>query len=107
MKLLAAAAATATTAAVVVSSAASAAPQKIPYPSSMAALGDSLTLAYTTPNGVADSWTTGTTPVVKSHYLRLLLANPQIKGKAYNLAESGATFAEMKAQARKAIARHV
>ena len=105
VKLLAAAAAT--TAAVVVGSAASAAPQKIPYPASMAALGDSLTLASTTPNGEADSWTTGTTPVVKSHYLRLLVANPRIKGKAYNLAEGGASFAEEKAQARRAIALHV
>lgn len=103
--MLAAAAATAAT--VLLGSAASAAPQKIPYPDSMAALGDSLTLAVTTPNGVADSWTTGTTPAVKSHYLRILAANPRIKGKAYNLAEGGASFHEDKAQAQKAIARHV
>ena len=105
MKVLAAAAVTAAT--VLLGSAASAAPQKIPYPSSMAALGDSLTFAASTPNGVADSWTTGTTPAVKSHYLRILAANPRIKGKAYNLAVGNATFLEDKAQAREAIARHV
>ena len=96
-----------TAATVLLGSAASAAPQKIPYPDSMAALGDSLTLAFATPNGEADSWTTGTTPAVKSHYLRILAANPRIKGKAYNLAEGNASFIEQKAQARKAIARHV
>jgi hypothetical protein len=105
MKVIALAATT--TAVGVLGSAASAAPHATPYPSSMAALGDSLTLAYTAPNGEADSWTTGTTAAVKSHYLRILTAHPAIKGKAYNLAESGATFAQMKGQARKAIARHV
>jgi hypothetical protein len=109
---LAAAAVTAAT--VLLGSAASAAPQKIPYPDSMAALGDSLTVAWRPEiaanlptNGEPDSWATGTTPAVKSHYLRILAANPRIKGKAYNLAAGGATFTEEKAQARKAIARHV
>lgn len=105
MRVLAAAAVTAAT--VLLGSAASAAPQKIPYPDSMAGLGDSLTLAAFAPNGEADSWTTGTTPAVRSHYLRILAANPRIKGKAYNLAEGDASFVEQKAQARKAIARHV
>ena len=43
----------------------------------------------------------------EGHYLRILAANPRTKGKAYNLAEGNASFIEQKAQARKAIARHV
>ena len=31
-----------------------------------------------------DSWSTGTNPAVNSHYLRILAANPAIKGKIYN-----------------------
>ena len=41
-------------------------------------LTDPLT-PYTT-----DSWATGTNPAVNSHYLRILVANPAIKGKNYN-----------------------
>jgi hypothetical protein len=85
----------------------SAAPEKVPYPKSMAALGDSLTLAYATIGGEDNSWSTGGNPKVRSQYVRILAAQPSIKGHAYNLAESGADLVAMKGQARRAIAKHV
>lgn len=83
----------------------SAATTRLAYPRSMAALGDSLTLAVT--SSVDDSWSTGTNPAVKSHYSRILAAGGSIRGRAHNLAESGADFAGMQQQARTAIAKHV
>ena len=72
----------------------------------MAALGDSLTLAY--PNTVEESWSTGGNPFVRSHYFRILTAGGgAIRGHAYNLAVPGATFGAMQVQARRAIAKHV
>ena len=74
--------------AIVLAPVGSAAQRGVPYPASMAALGDSLTLAFDA-SAVAYSWSTGTTRSVQSHYLRILAANPAIKGKAYNLAVGG------------------
>jgi lysophospholipase L1-like esterase len=72
----------------------------------MAALGDSLTLAY--PNTVEESWSTGGNSRVRSHYLRILAAGGgAIRGHAYNLAVAGATFLAMQAQARRALAKRV
>jgi hypothetical protein len=71
----------------------------------MAALGDSVTLAYTTPDGEADSWSTGTSPAVRSHYFRIRAATREIRGRVFNFAEPGASFGAMQAQARKAIAK--
>jgi hypothetical protein len=86
---------------------ATAAPAKIAYPNSMAALGDSLSLGYGTgdPNGV-DSWSTGTSRAVNSHYLRILAANPAIKGKNYNFARAGFHI-DLKPQAKRAVAKRV
>lgn len=80
----------------------------LPLPSSMAALGDSITRAYNACGGFADcpdqSWSTGTDPSVKSHYLRLLAVNPAIQGHATNLASSGAKIDDLARQATAAAA---
>ncbi len=85
----------------------SAAQKTVPYPRSMAALGDSLTLAYATIGQQENSWSTGSNPRVRSQYLRILAAQPAVKGHAFNLAESGADLVAMRKQARAAIAKHV
>src|SRR3954468_10468260 len=57
-------------------------------PSSMAALGDSLTRGCGAGGAAGDvpaeSWTTGTDPAVNSHYSRLLAQNPAISGNGNN-----------------------
>lgn len=77
-----------------------------PFPSSIAALGDSLTLAFATIGGEENSWATGANPKVRSQYLRILAANPRVEGHALNLAESGASLEAMRGQARRAVAKH-
>jgi lysophospholipase L1-like esterase len=91
-------------------SAAGAEPAPVAFlPSSLAALGDSLTTAYQTEGAPADepanSWSTGTSPDVRSHYLRLLALNPSIQGRAYNLARPGSGVAGLLEQADGAVAR--
>jgi hypothetical protein len=73
----------------------------------MAAIGDSLSLGYGTgdANGV-DSWSTGTSREVNSHYLRILAANPAIKGKNFNFAKAGFHI-DLKPQAKRAVAKRV
>src|SRR5262249_43350116 len=58
----------------------------LPYPGSLAAIGDS----WTGPSVAADSWATGTNKAVESQYLRILAHNPAVRGHAYNLAEAHA-----------------
>jgi hypothetical protein len=81
--------------------------QTLPYPSSLAAIGDS----WTAPNVDADSWATGTNQEVDSQYLRILAHNPAIRGHAYNLAEAhaatGPEMSDLAFQTAGAIARHV
>ena len=62
---------------------------RVPYPNSMAAIGDLLTLDDPLLANPPDSWSTGTNPAVNSHYLRILAANPAIKGKIYNFTGAG------------------
>jgi lysophospholipase L1-like esterase len=74
-----------------------------PWPNSMAALGDSITRGFNSgPLPYQDnppySWSTGTNPNVRSHYLRILEANPAIAGKNFNDARSGAKMAELDGQ---------
>lgn len=74
-----------------------------PLPSAMASVGDSITRAYNTgPSPYADypanSWSTGTSVTVNTHYLRLLALNPAISGKNYNDAVSGAKMADLNSQ---------
>jgi lysophospholipase L1-like esterase len=77
-----------------------------PLPSSMAAIGDSITSGYGTCLVLADcqrnSWSTGDGAIVASHYRRILGGNKDIKGHAANYAHGGATAADLAAQAGQA-----
>ena len=79
----------------------------LPYPGSLAAIGDS----WTGPGVAADSWATGTSRTVASQYLRILAHNPAIRGHAYNFAEAhaitGPEMSDLAFQAAGAIAKHV
>lgn len=91
------------------SAAAAADPARIGYPSSMAAIGDSITKAYNTElrpfhDGPAYSWSTGTRGSVASAYLRILRANPAIGGHRVNAAKDGARMRDLRDQARAAVA---
>ena len=81
-------------------------------PSSMDALGDSITRAFNTCSFPfidcpENSWATGTNTTVNSYYLRLLAKNPAIKGNNFNDAKSGAKMTELNGQAEKAVSRKV
>jgi lysophospholipase L1-like esterase len=83
-----------------------------PLPNSMAALGNSITRGFNSgPLSYQDnpthSWSTGTNANVRSHYLRILAANPAIAGKNFNDARSGAKMADLAGQAAVANAQHV
>jgi lysophospholipase L1-like esterase len=77
----------------------------------MAALGDSISAAVGTCLALlpcpAESWSTGDSSRVNSHYQRILAANPAIRGHQHNYAVSGAVAADMAAQARKAVSAKV
>jgi lysophospholipase L1-like esterase len=78
--------------------------EKVGYPNSIAATGDSITRAFnvgTIPftDAPSRSWATGTDSRVSSHYSRILAANPAISGHRYNDAESGARMQDLNAQA--------
>lgn len=77
-------------------------------PSSMAALGDSITAGFgscfTLVACQRRSWSTGSDPAVNSHYRRLREDNPEIRGDAHNYAEPGARSADLAGQARAAVA---
>lgn len=79
---------------------ASAAPS---LPSAMASVGDSITRAYNTgPSAYVDypanSWSTGASTTVNSHYTRLLARGAAISGKNHNDAVSGARMADLNGQ---------
>jgi len=74
-----------------------------PLPSSMAAVGDSITQAASTSGGLGvdapqNSWSTGSSATVNSHYLRLLALNPAISGHNDNQSVSGAKVADLAGQ---------
>src|SRR5215217_4952921 len=79
-----------------------------PLPSSMAALGDSITRAYDVCCSYGDhpgqSWSTGYTSYdgIASHYERIRQLNPAMTGRGYNDAVSGAKMAAAPTQAAKA-----
>jgi len=79
------------------------------YPSSIDALGGSVTVGFNTdcPDPFVDcpgnSWATGTRPEVDSIYLRLLDLNPQLKDHNVNDAASGTTMADLDGQASQAV----
>jgi lysophospholipase L1-like esterase len=80
-----------------------------PLPSSMAAIGDSITRAYDVCCSYGDhpgqSWSTGATSYdgIASHYERIRQLNPAITGHAYNDAVTGAKMAAAPTQATQAV----
>jgi lysophospholipase L1-like esterase len=85
---------------------ASAAP---PLPSSMAAIGDSITRAYDVCCAYGDhpgqSWSTGSTSYdgIASHYERIRQLNSAIAGRGYNDAVTGAKMSAAPGQATQAV----
>ena len=80
------------------------------YPSSIASTGDSITRAYNTcsfpfTDCPANSWATGTSSTVNSHYRRILAANPAISGRSFNDAVTGARMSGLQGQAQNAVAQ--
>lgn len=77
-----------------------------PVPSSISALGDSITRGFNADGFYVDwpsrSWSTGSTEAVGSHYRRLLARNPAIEGNQLNAARTGATVSELPGQAAAA-----
>jgi lysophospholipase L1-like esterase len=82
-----------------------------PPPSSMAAIGDSITRAYDVCCSYGDhpgqSWSTGYTSYdgIASHYERIRQLNPAITGHAANDAVSGAKMAQAPNQASQAVSQ--
>ena len=83
-----------------------------PLPSSIAAIGDSISVAVDDCCSYGahpqDSWSTGggyPSNGVYSHYQRILAINPSISGHAYNDAVSGAKVADTNSQAHAAVAQ--
>jgi lysophospholipase L1-like esterase len=76
-------------------------------PTSMAALGDSITAGYASCLVLLactrNSWSTGSSAAVDSHYLRIRAGNPKISGHAANFAQPGAVADGLAAQARQAV----
>lgn len=80
-------------------------------PSSMAALGDSITRAHNACGFffgcVARSWSTGWSQSVHSHFRMIESENPAIDGHNHNDAADGARAADLPGQARAAVAQGV
>ena len=80
-----------------------------PLPTSMAAIGDSITRATDVCCWYGDhprhSWSTGGWPFdsIRSHYERLLTLTPSIYGRNYNDARSGAKMRDAPGQAQVAV----
>jgi lysophospholipase L1-like esterase len=85
--------------------------KKTNLPSSMAALGDSITAGFGTCLALVicqrRSWSTGGDATVDSHYRRILDGNPKIKGKAHNYSDPGAEAADLAGQAESAVTAKV
>jgi lysophospholipase L1-like esterase len=83
----------------------------VPVPSSMAALGDSISRGYNACPSFGEClsavWSTGSDAGVDSHYTRILAVNPAVAGHAFNDAVSGATMANLNGQAQSAVGQHV
>lgn len=80
----------------------------LPLPTSMAAVGNSITQAASSAGVLGgdapqNSWSTGTSTSVNSHYLRLLAAGATISGQNHNLAVSGARVAGLAGQMQNAV----
>ncbi len=73
------------------------------YPNSIASTGDSITRAFNTgsfpfTDAPANSWATGDTQSVISHYSRILAAHPAITGHVWNDAVTGAQVGDLLGQ---------
>lgn len=89
-----------------------AASQTAPYPDSMASTGDSITRAFNSgfvpwTGAPWNSWSTGSSGVVWSHYRRILAVNPRIFLRNFNDARSGAKMAELSRQVLLVNLQHV
>ncbi|MGC1214981.1 MAG: SGNH/GDSL hydrolase family protein [Micromonospora sp.] len=82
-----------------------------PPPNSMASMGDSITRGFNACGWYVDctsrSFSTGDYSTVNSHYLRIRAVNPNIQGRNYNDARSGAKSADMYGQAGTAVSQGV
>jgi lysophospholipase L1-like esterase len=81
-------------------------------PSSMASTGDSITRAFNTgllpyTDAPRNSWSTGGRAYVWSHYRRILAVNPQILGRNFNDAESGAEMQDLSGQMAEVVVQQV
>lgn len=88
--------------------AARATPAVTGYPSSVAVLGDSISVGYdadgTGPQAEPQySWATGTSSQVDSVYARILAVNPAVSGNGFNEAVKGAKMADLQGQAATAV----
>jgi lysophospholipase L1-like esterase len=76
-------------------------------PTSMGALGDSITAGYGTCFTLVacgrNSWSTGNSAAVDSHYRRIREDNPAIRGDAENYAVPGAEAGDLAEQADRAV----
>ena len=80
------------------------------YPNSMASTGDSITRAFNTCSFPfidcpQNSWSTGTSSTVNSHYRRILAANPAISGRNFNDAKTGARMNALNGQVTTAVSQ--
>jgi lysophospholipase L1-like esterase len=87
-------------------------PGKVGYPNSIASTGDSITRAFNTGwlpliDWPPNSWSTGSSGTVNSHYRRILAANFAIWLRNYNDAESGAEMADLNGQVQSAVSQGV
>ena len=86
--------------------------QTVTYPDSMAATGDSITRAFNSgaipwTDAPWNSWSTGSSRYVWSHYRRILAGNPSIFLRNFNDARSGAKMAELSRQVGLVNLQHV
>jgi len=82
------------------------------YPSSIASTGDSITRAFNTcafpfVDCPQNSWSTGSSSTVNSHYRRILAANPSINGRSFNDAKTGARMNALNAQVTTVVSQGV
>lgn len=78
-------------------------PAVVGWPNVMASTGDSITRAFNTgaipfTDSPGNSWSTGTSAAVNSHYRRILAANPAINGHNNNDAVTGAQMTDLVGQ---------
>ncbi len=80
---------------------------RLPLPDTMAAVGDSITQAASSAGSLGsdapqNSWATGTSTTVNSHYLRLLAPDEPISGQNHNRSVRGAKVGGLAAQMQDA-----